>query len=74
MISCVFAYAKGAETQTTVVEMADPYASLFLVRNDDRARAALRAWLTRNGHHGLSHRVGLLPAADEAATVPSKAA
>jgi hypothetical protein len=45
MIPCIFAYAKGAETQSAEVELADPVAALFLVRNDDRARAALHAWL-----------------------------
>jgi hypothetical protein len=45
MIPCIFAYAKGAETQSAAVELTDPIAALFLVRNDDRARAALYAWL-----------------------------
>ena len=41
MISCIFAYAKGAESQSTAVEFVDPMSALFLVKNDPRARCAL---------------------------------
>lgn len=48
MISCIFAYAAGTETQSAAVELSDPMSALFLVKNDDRARSALRAWLTHD--------------------------
>lgn len=47
MFSCIFAYAKGVETQSAIVEFADPFAVLFLTRNDAGARASLGAWLAR---------------------------
>lgn len=47
MISCIFAYAKGAESHSTAVEFADPMSALFLVKNDQRARCALSDWLAQ---------------------------
>ena len=47
MISCIFAYAKGAESQSTAVEFVDPMSALFLVKNDPRARCALSDWLAQ---------------------------
>ncbi|MGB0133967.1 hypothetical protein [Dokdonella sp.] len=45
MFSCIFAYATGAETQSASIELTEPGAALFLVRNDEHARAAMCAWL-----------------------------
>lgn len=47
MISCIFAYAKGAESQSTAVELSDPMSALFMVKNDDRARNALSDWIAQ---------------------------
>ena len=52
MISCIFAYAKGAESQSTAVVFADPMSALFLVKNDERARCALSNWLAQGQTHG----------------------
>ncbi|SFN33510.1 hypothetical protein [Dokdonella immobilis] len=63
MISCIFAYAKGAESQSTAVEFVDPMSALFLVKNDRRARDALSAWLAQgrgDARHG--HEDGSDPA------------
>lgn len=54
MFSCIFAYAKGAETQTTEVNLSDPYAALFLLGDDHQARAVLCAWIADRFDQGAS--------------------
>ena len=73
MISCIFAYAKGIETQSATVELADPFAALFIVRNDDHARAALRNWLAQNCSDALSDQTCRPVSLALTTTLPSRA-
>ncbi len=74
MFSCIFAYAKGVETQSALVEFSDPFAVLFLARNDARARASLGAWLALGAVDGSSAVANTRGPTHTSAAAPRKAA
>ena len=67
MISCIFACAEGAKTQSAAVDLSDPIAALFPNRDNDRARAALIAWLAVRSANG---RPDSASAADQTQLIP----